>query len=55
MTGGTMLRMAASRVAVFLYVEPVVRVVLGMMVLGERLSWQVVGGDGAGGEEVRMV
>lgn len=34
----------ASRVAVYFYVEPVIPLVLGVVLLGEHLSWQTVAG-----------
>jgi drug/metabolite transporter (DMT)-like permease len=35
-------KLAASRVTVYLYFEPVVAVLLGVTLLGERLTWQMV-------------
>jgi len=35
-------KLDASRVAVYIYFEPVVTVVLSIFLLGEQLSWQIV-------------
>ncbi len=48
-------RVAASRVAVYVYFEPVVAVLLGVTLLGESLSWQTIGGAVAIGLSVVMV
>ena len=48
-------RVAASRVAVYVYFEPVVAVLLGVTLLGESLSWQTIGGAVAIGLSVMMV
>lgn len=48
-------RIAASRVAVYVYFEPVVAVLLGVALLGESLSWQTIGGAVAIGLSVVMV
>ncbi len=40
-------RIAASKVAVYIYFEPVVTVLLGVTLLGEPLNWQVIVGAGA--------
>ena len=40
-------RIAASKVAVYIYFEPVVAVLLGVTLLGEPLNWQVIVGAGA--------
>ena len=37
-------KISASRVAVYIYFEPVVAVILGVTLLGERLSWQTLCG-----------
>ena len=39
-------KLDASRVAVYIYFEPVITVLLGVVVLGEQLTWQI--GLGAG-------
>jgi drug/metabolite transporter (DMT)-like permease len=48
-------RLAASRAALALYVEPVVAVLLGVSLLGERLSWQTLAGAAAIGLSVAIV
>jgi drug/metabolite transporter (DMT)-like permease len=48
-------RVAASRVAVYIYFEPVVAVLLGAVLLGESLSWQTMCGAVAIGLSVVMV
>ncbi len=48
-------RIAASRVAVYIYFEPVVTVLLSIMLLGERLNWQTILGTVAIGGSVAMV
>jgi drug/metabolite transporter (DMT)-like permease len=45
----------ASRVAVYIYFEPVVAVVLGITLLGEHLSWQTIIGAVAIGGAVALV
>lgn|SRR2546427_6305719 len=45
----------ASRVAVYFYVEPIVTVVLGMVLLGEQLTWQIIVGAIAIGASVVIV
>jgi drug/metabolite transporter (DMT)-like permease len=45
----------ASRVTVYFYVEPVVTVVLGMVLLGEQLTWQIIIGAIAIGASVVVV
>ncbi|GAC1460765.1 MAG: DMT family transporter [Ktedonobacterales bacterium] len=39
-------RLPASRAALYLYFEPVVAVLLGVSLLGETLTWQIVAGAG---------
>lgn len=48
-------RIAASRVVVYIYFEPVVTVLLGITLLGERLNWQTIIGTMAIGGSVAMV
>jgi drug/metabolite transporter (DMT)-like permease len=48
-------RIAASRVAVYIYFEPVVAVLLGITLLGERLNWQMIVGTLAIGGSVAIV
>jgi drug/metabolite transporter (DMT)-like permease len=45
----------ASRVAVYIYLEPVVAVVLGITLLGEHLNWQTIIGAAAIGGAVALV
>src|SRR6266516_1850293 len=45
----------ASRVAVYIYCEPVVAVVLGITLLGEHLNWQTIIGAAAIGGAVALV
>jgi drug/metabolite transporter (DMT)-like permease len=45
----------ASRVAVYIYFEPVVTVLLSMLLLGERLNWPTLGGALAIGVSVAAV
>ncbi len=45
----------ASRAAVYIYFEPVVTVLLGVMLLDERLTWQIVIGAAAIGGSVALV
>ncbi len=48
-------RVDASRAAVYIYFEPVVTVLLGVMLLDERLTWQIVIGAAAIGGSVALV
>ena len=48
-------RIAASRVAVYVYFEPVIAVLLGVNLLGESLSWQTMCGAAAIGLSVVIV
>jgi DME family drug/metabolite transporter len=48
-------KISASRAAVYIYFEPVVAVVLGVTLLGERLNWQILCGVGIIGLSVAMV
>ena len=50
-----LIRIAASRVAVYIYFEPVVTVLLSVTLLGERLNWQTIIGTVAIGGSVAMV
>ena len=45
----------ATHVTVYFYMEPVVTVVLGMVVLGEQLTWQIIIGAIAIGASVVVV
>jgi drug/metabolite transporter (DMT)-like permease len=48
-------RIDASRVAVYIYCEPVIAVLFGITLLGEHLNWQIVAGAGAIGASVATV
>lgn len=48
-------KISASRVAVYIYFEPVVAVILGVTLLGERLSWQTLCGAVVIGASVVIV
>ena len=48
-------KISASRVAVYIYFEPLVAVVLGVTLLGERLSWQTLCGAVVIGASVAIV
>ena len=48
-------RITASRVAVYIYFEPVIAVLFGIALLGETLSWQTIGGAAAIGLSVMVV
>lgn len=48
-------RIDASRAAVYIYFEPVVAVLLGLTLLGESLSWQIIFGTMAIGTSVVIV
>lgn len=45
----------ASRVTVYFYFEPLVTVLLGMSLLGEHLTWQIVSGAAAIGASLLLV
>ncbi len=45
----------ASRVAVYFYMEPVITVILGMTLLGEQLTWQIIVGAIAIGASIVIV
>ena len=48
-------RLEASRVAVYIYFEPVVAILLGVTLLGESLSWQTLAGAATIGVSVVAV
>jgi len=48
-------RIDASRVAVYIYFEPVITVLLGITLLGEHLSWQTIVGAATIGGSVAIV
>ncbi len=48
-------RIDASRVAVYIYFEPVVTILLGITLLGEHLSWQTIAGASLIGGSVVLV
>jgi drug/metabolite transporter (DMT)-like permease len=48
-------KISASRVAVYIYFEPVVAIILGVTLLGERPSWQTLCGAVVIGASVAIV
>jgi drug/metabolite transporter (DMT)-like permease len=54
-TNVALTRIDASRVAVYIYFEPIVTVLLGITLLGEHLSWQTIAGAILIGGSVLMV
>jgi len=48
-------QISASRVAVYIYFEPVVAIILGVTLLGERPSWQTLCGAVVIGASVAIV